>query len=442
MSQELLKKAHRAVSGAEKRGAQGVRATMSRSRDSEVEWLDGRLDRIRESTTMGLSLTLFVDGRFSTHSTSDLRSEALDGFLDEAVAMTRLLAEDPHRKLPDPERYANRFGGDLGQYDPQGAAAVTGISRRRMAQAIEDAARSAPGADRIISVKGSASDTSYETAMVTSNGMEGISLATSFVAFAQITVRDDDDRRPMGWWYAVSLQRDKLDSVEDVGRKALGRALEGLGEKPEKSGLYPCVVENSVVRRVLRGLGAPLGGRAIQQQRSFLADKIGVEIASPVLTITDDPHVYGGLGSATFDDEGMSTRKIPIIERGVLRNFYLDTYYASKLGMEATTGSRTNQVFEGGDKDLDGLLKAMGTGILITGFSGGNSNSATGDFSIGIRGHWIEGGKRVRPIAEMNLAGNHLTFWKRLAEVGNDPYTYSSTRVPSLRFDEVQFSGV
>ncbi len=113
-----------------------------------------------------------------------------------------------------------------------------------------------------------------------------------------------------------------------------------------------------------------------------------------------------------------------------------------KLGMEPTVGSTSNLVLPPGDKDLDGLLKQMDKGILITGFSGGNSNSATGDFSVGIRGWCIENGKPLRPVSEMNLAGNHLTAWKNLAELGSDVNLYSSTRSPSLRLDPVQFSGV
>jgi PmbA protein len=138
----------------------------------------------------------------------------------------------------------------------------------------------------------------------------------------------------------------------------------------------------------------------------------------------------------------MATRKRPLLDRGVLRTFYLDTYYASKLGKEPTTGSQTNLVFTPGDKTLSALCQAMDKGILITGFSGGNSNSATGDFSIGIRGLWVEGGRATRPVAEMNLAGNHLQFWKALQEVGADPFVHSSVRIPSLRFDPVQFSGM
>ncbi|MFH1143534.1 MAG: metallopeptidase TldD-related protein, partial [Candidatus Eisenbacteria bacterium] len=208
------------------------------------------------------------------------------------------------------------------------------------------------------------------------------------------------------------------------------------------SGRYPCVIENLVVGRAMGGLMGALSGGAIQQQRSFLADKIGQPIASETLTVIDDPHVPGGLGSRVFDGEGMTANRMPVIEKGILRNFYLDTYYASKLGLAPTTVGQSNLVFASGTRDLEALLQAMGTGILVTGFMGGNSNSTTGDFSVGIRGHWIENGRRVQPISEMNLAGNHLEVWRHMVEAGSDVWGMSSTRSPSLRFDELQFSGV
>ncbi|MCK4413184.1 MAG: TldD/PmbA family protein [Candidatus Eisenbacteria sp.] len=441
MSRELLQKAHDVIRIAKRAGALGARASVYRNRNSEVEWLDGRLDRIRQSTSMGVSISLFVDERYSAHSTSDLRPDALESFVTDAVGMTRLLAADPHRKLADPAYYANRFEGDLGLYDAPGAASVTGIDRRRTAGALEDSARSAPGGEKIITVNSSCSDSTYETALVNSNGMEGTARGTSFFLFADVTVRDQGDRRPSGYWYSVGLHRDNLEPVEVVGRKATQRALEGIGEQPMESGTYACVIENRLARRTLGGLLGALSGNAIQQERSFLAGKIGDEIASPLFSLTDDPLVVGGFGSRAYDNEGMTARKLPIFEKGVLRNYYLDTYYASKLGMKPTTGSQSNLLFTTGDEDLEGLLRSMGTGILITGLMGGNSNDTTGDFSVGIRGHWIENGKRVRPLSEMNMAGNHLESWKHLVEVGNDPWRYSAARAPSMRFDELTFSG-
>jgi PmbA protein len=157
--------------------------------------------------------------------------------------------------------------------------------------------------------------------------------------------------------------------------------------------------------------------------------------------VTDDPHVPEGLGTRTFDGEGMTTRPRVIFENGVLRDYYLDTYYAKKLGKTPTSGARTNLIWRTGNRNIEELIGQMGTGLLVTGFNGGNSNSATGDFSFGIQGLWVDDGKIVEPVSEMNLSGNHLTFWRKLVELGSDRFMSSSNQRPSLRFEKVQFSG-
>jgi PmbA protein len=443
MSTDLLERAKAAVAAAQKRGAAGVRANAYRSRESATEWRNGRLDRLRDSTRMGLGVTLFVDGRYSSNSTSDLRPEALDRFIEETVAQTRLLAPDPARVLPDPARYAGRLTADLKLLDPR-AGSVTPEERARVAQELEAASRSLPGAnaDRIVSVETSASDELTEGAMCASNGMEGTFARSSFDIGAEVSVRDEGGRKPEGWWFAAARHRTALPPAADVGREATRRALANIGAKPVRTGEYACVVENAVVGRLIAGLQEPLDGSAIQQKRSFLAGKLGQAVTSPVLTITDDPHLESGLGSRTYDSEGMATKRRVLFEKGVLRTYYIDTYYGRKLGAEPTTGTRCNQLYGLGTRDCRGLIAAMRDGIFITGFLGGNSNPATGDFSLGIRGYLVEKGELTRPVTEMNLSGNHLTFWKRLVETGNDPHLYSSNRCPSLRFDKVQFSGV
>ena len=441
MSKNLLEQAKQMVQLAQKKGAQGVRVSLNRSRNSQVEWRDGKLDRLRESTQMGMGVTLFADGRYSSNSTSDLRPAAVEKFFADILATTRILAADAHRKLPDPARYTGMHKGDLQIHDEAGMAAVKPEDRRKTAKALEKAARSVEGADKIISVTTSCSDTLSESALVCSNGMEGQRKSTYFSAFAETSVKDKGDRRPEGWWYDAARYRADLLDVESLGKEATRRALAMVGSKSEKSDDYACVVENVVAARLLYWLMSPLSGQAIQQKRSIFEKKVGDQVGSPLLTLIDDPFVPKGMGSRTYDGEGMATKKRPIFEKGILKTHMLDTYYASKLGKEPTTGSNSNLVFEYGEKDLAGLLAVMGTGILVTGFSGGNSNSATGDFSVGIRGHWVENGKIVRAISEMNLAGNHLKFWTKLAELGRDARKSSSWRCPSLRFEPVQFSG-
>jgi PmbA protein len=441
MKDDVRGPARAAVQGALRRRVQGARATLTRQRESGVEWRDGKLDRLRESTSVGLTIALFVDGRFSTHDTSDLRPEAMEAFLDEAVAMTRLLEADPYRSLPDPRRYQGMFAGDLDLFDATGSAAMTAGDQRAQARALEEAARSAPGSDRLVSVTTSASDSSAESALVTSNGMEAGSRGTFFSLGCTASVRDEENRRPRGGWFAASRRRQQLPGPAPVAEEAMRRALQSLGAKPAKSGRYPCVVENMTAGRLVRDLLGPLSGNAVQQQRSIFSGKLGQQVASPALTLRDEPHLPGGFGSGAYDDEGMATRPMAVIEGGVLRNFYLSVYYGAKLGMTPTIAAPSNLVLALGERDLPGLLRAMGTGILVTGFVGGNSNAATGDFSVGVRGQWVENGVAVRPVAEMNLSGSLLDAWGRLLETGNDPNPYSSMRTPSLRFDLLQFSG-
>ena len=439
---ELLERARGAVASARKHGAAGARASLTRERESQVEWRDGKLDRLRESTRMSLRLALFVDGRFGVCNTSDLRPQAVARFIAEAVASTRALARDPFRGLPDPARYVRRRAeSELRLLDPE-VARVSPDERRRLARELEAAARSAPGAGGIVSVSSSCGDAVMEGALVTSNGMEGSTSRSVFWLEADVTVRDHGNRKPTGWWYASTRHRKSLPDVEEVGRKATERALRQVGAAPIATGEYACVVENTVAGRLARALTDALEGQAIQQRRSFLAGKVGQSIGSATLHLEEDPHLPEGLGSRGFDDEGMSTHPRTIVDRGVLRSCYLDTYYAKKLNQQATSGARFNLVYAPGTRDLGALLRAMDRGILVTGFNGGNSNTTTGDFSFGIHGQLVEGGRPVRPVAEMNLAGTHLRLWKALEETGNDPFPYSSNRSPSLRFAPVQFSGV
>jgi len=441
MSADLLERAKAAVAAATRRGAQGARAAAVRERESRLEWRDGKLDRLRDSTKLSLHVTLFVDGRFSSNATSDLRPTAVEKFLDETLEQTRLLAKDPFRALADPARYEGRLRKDLRLRDEQ-IGSVTPDERRAAVKELEAAARGAPGADRVVSVATSCSDDLFEGALCCSNGMEGTAARSTFTLFAKTSVRDEGSRKPEGWWYAVARHRRALPSAGEVGREATRRALMQVGAKPAKTGEFACVIENQTAGRLVGALLEATDGSSVQQKRSFLAGKVGQPIGSKVLTITDDPHVVSGLGSRYYDGEGMATRPRPVFERGVLRGYYLDTYYARKLKLEPTCGSGSNLVWGRGTRDLAGLLKAMGDGILVTGFIGGNSNSATGDFSFGIRGYRVERGQTTAPVTEMNISGNHLAFWKRLQELGNDPFLYSSDRTPSLRFDKVQFSGV
>lgn len=429
-----------AVRLAQKHGAAEAVASAYRAREVELGWRDGRVEKTSEATTRGLSLAIYVDGRYSAVSTSDLRPEALDAFVAETIVMARTLAKDPYRSLPDPKLYAGRASVDLRLFDPRHAS-VTADDRRRLAKEMEDAARAVKGADAIVSVTTNVHVSHGERARFSSNGFEGEIEQTAFWISADVTVRDPDGRRPEEWWSAGARALAAVPPAAVVGRTAAERAIATIGSKKTESAVLPLVVENRAAGRLLGALLGPLGGRALQQKQSFLEGKLGAAIASKRLTVTDDPLLPGGFGSRLWDADGIAAKRMPVIEAGVLRAYYVDDYYGRKLKLAPTTASSSNLVLATGDKDLAGLLAEVKEGVLVTGFLGGNSNGTTGDYSLGIQGFRIRGGKRAEPVSETNIAGNQKELWKKLAAVGNDPWAYGSMRTPTLVFEGVQLAG-
>jgi len=439
--EEFRSIARDAVAAALKAGAQGVSARIAKVREVGVQWRDGQIEQVTESTTRGLALSLYVDSRFASVSTSDLRRDAIEPFIADAVAMTRTLSEDPFRTLPDPALYADRPTLDLHFADPD-YGAMTAARRRDLARTIEEAARSVPKADRILSVTTSVSDSRSEMFRVTSNGFEGERVDTSFWLSGNVTVQDDDGRRPEeGDLSGGRFIRD-LGDPERVGRASAERALARLGAGKVASGVMTMVLDNRTGGRLVGALLSPLAASAIQQRRSFLEGRAGQVVGSPLLSVADDPLIPRGFGSRHFDGEGISARRLPLFEAGVLQNYYVDTYYGKKLAMPPTTGSTSNLDWNLGAKSQAELIAQAGEGILVTGFLGGNSNGTTGDYSLGIQGFMIRKGALAEPVAEMNISGNQLDLWKRLVGIGNDPYEYSSTRTPTLVFEGVSFAGV
>ena len=441
VSEEFRATARDAVSAAQTAGAQEAAARVARVREVAVQWRDGQIEQITESTTRGLALSLYVDGRFASVSTSDLRRQAIAPFIADAVAMTRTLAEDPFRTLPDPSLYANRPDIDLHFADPD-YQKVTADRRRDLARAIEEAARSVPGAERVLSVTTSVSDSRSEVFRVTSNGFEGERIDTSFWLSGSVTVQDEDGRRPEdGDFSGGRFVRDLGDPAE-VGQSSTRRALARLGSSKAESKAMTLVLDNRVGGRLVGALLSPLAASAIQQRRSFLEGRAGQAVGSPLLQMVDDPLVPRGFGSRLFDGEGISSRCLPLFSKGVLQNFYVDTYYGKKLKLAPTTGGTSNLSWSLGTKSQAELISEAREGVFVTGFLGGNSNGTTGDYSLGVLGFMIRKGALAEPVAEMNISGNQLDLWKRLVGVGNDPYQYSPLRTPTLVFGEVSFAGV
>ncbi len=440
MNAELLELASWAAETAKRAGAGDCRVNIDRDRSVEIRYRERKPENIKEASKRRLSVEIFVDGRFSAQTTSDLRKEALKSFIENAVGTTRLLAEDPYRSLPDPAYYQGLSQVDLKLTDP-GYERYTPEALHQTVQTIEEACLKT-GGDKVVSVTASVQDGFSESVLLSSNGFQGYQSGTYFVRGASMTAQDEGDRRPNGYHYVVTAHLKDLPNAQEIGNEAALNTLDLLGAEKIKTETLPVIVRNQDVPRLLNGLLAAMSGSSIQQKRSFLAEKKGQRIASDALTLIDDPFVVAGLGSRLFDGDGLPARKRIMVDKGVLNDFFIDWYYSRKLGWEPTTGGFSNLVIPPGTRSVDEIMKELSRGVLITGFIGGNSNSTTGDMSIGIFGKLFENGEPVRSIAEMNIAGNHLEFWHKMVEAANDPWVYSNWRTPSLVFQDVVVSGV
>ncbi len=434
--QEKYNLAKWAMNYALENGAEQVSVSISNSSSSSVEVREEKIDTLEQAIESNLSIRLFVDNKYSAHSTNRMKKKDLALFIGEAIAGTRYLSKDEYRTLPDPGLYYKGDGPDLKTLD-------TGFEQHNPQEKIDlafQAEKEARGKDeRIISVSASYYDGLNERVMVTSNGFEGDRANSYYGINAQVSVKGGD-ARPESYWSESAIFHEKLKK-EGIGQKALERALKKIGQGKVESGKMPMIVENRIVTRLFSPLVSALNGAAIQQKNSFLVDKLGEQVFSEKLTITDDPFIVSGRGSRLFDNEGLATKKRTVFEEGVLKNYFIDTYYGKKLDMEPTSGSNTNLVFKTGNKDLEKLIASVDRGILVSGFNGGNCNGSTGDFSYGIEGFLIEKGKIVQPVSEMNITGNMKELWSNIGEIGNDVNENSSWLTPSILFAGVDFSG-
>jgi PmbA protein len=382
-------------------------------------------------------VSIYANGRYSSHQTTDLNEERLAGFLTEAVAITGALEPDSQRRITPPELYRNRPADNLDLTDDR----VNVLDRDQRLAWCATMDESARQHERVISASSRVRTVYQSDASVSSNGFSGMLEETACSLGASVTLRDRGDRRASDGFTAVAHHVDDIPDPALIASTALERAVVRLDAHKGPTVNATMIVDSRAAARLIGSLLGPANARSVQQGRSFWGELIGEQAFSDKLTIVDDPLIVRGLASRHFDDEGISARVLPLVSEGVVENIYVDTYYGGKAGMTPTTGSASNRVVKPGDQGLDSLLADANEGVYVTSWLGGNADSTTGDFSLGIGGHMIENGRIGRPVGEMNVTGNLKDLFSRLEAIGNDPYPYATTLSPSLVFSDVDFSG-
>ena len=416
-------------------GCREAKVVLQSSTSDSVEWRDGEQDYVSGEESRSMAIELFVDGRYSIVDTNRLNYDTLRQFINTNVANTRHLAEDRHRYLPKTEEYyQSPKDDDLGLVDPH-YFATTFEQKSEVANAL----CSEMSHPDTVSATAAVSSSKQKKVVMTSNGFCGKNNITHYSISANISVKGYDDERTEDYMYTASTRWGEL-TKSDIGTAALNKAIAKRGAKRIASGRYNIVVDRLVVSKLLNPLIAAIGGNAQYYKNSFLLDKKGEQIVSPLLTLTDTPTQRGMIGAALFDNECRPLSDMPIIKDGTLCNYLISLYMSRKMNITATRGGTTILEFGNCCGTQANLIAQMERGLLITGFNGGNSNATTGDFSFGIEGFMVENGICIHPISEMLITGNMLTLWNNLVAVADDAPNYVSWHTPSLLFAGVDIS--
>jgi PmbA protein len=254
------------------------------------------------------------------------------------------------------------------------------------------------------------------------------------------------------YWYTAGRGLPDLEPPEQVGRTAAQRTLRRLGARQVPTAEVPVVFDPDTAAELLGTIFSALSGYAVFRNATFLKDRLGEVVASPLLTVVDEGRRPRGLGSRPFDGEGLPTRRNVPLERGVLRHWLCDSYAARKIGARPTGSARRgvaggpsvgagNLYVEPGPESPDAIVGGVARGLLVTDLIGFGVNLVTGDYSQGAVGHWIENGQLVHPVHEVTIAGNLRDMLRDVDAVGNDLVFRSSSAAPTIRIRRMTVSG-
>ena len=433
-------------------GATAARVSLNKTVTDSYTILNGELDKVSHSADRSIYIYLFAEGRYGTFSTNRIEQSELKDFIAKAIEMVKMLGEDSCRRLPNPERTAKDAitGRELELFDET----YYGLdSDTMLANALKlskyNKIKTKEDGFSLISEECEYSCTADDNYVADSNGFEGRHSETTFGTFSEMTIEDSEGNKYCGYWWQTSPRYNKTDY--EIGEKALLRATSQIGPRKRRSGTYRMVVDSTVSSRLISPLFTALNASSIQQKMSFLEDSIGKRVFPEGMTLMDLARTPGKNGSRLFDTEGTATKDAPVIERGIVRQYFVNTYNSEKMGIPPTVEDISRPCLmpfikgrdlQDGEKEvsLEDILKFAQNGILVTGFNGGNCNPVTGDFSYGIEGFAFSKGRITHPVREMLITGNLMELWNELIAAGTDARPSSRWQIPTLAFEGVAFS--
>lgn len=434
---DLERIVQQALALARKRGATAAEAGVGVGSGLSVTVRLGEVETLEYQRDRSLGVTVYVGQRKGSASTANLTPSAVEETVAKALSIASFTAEDEYSGLPDAELMARELP-DLDLCHPWDIDAPAAIELAKRCEAAGLAVDS-----RIRNSEGASVATHRNMRVLgNSHGFIGGYPSTSHSVSCVVLGQANGDMQ-RDYWYTAARDWRVLEDVEEVGRKAAGRAIGRLGADKLPTRKAPILFAPEVARGLIGHLVGAIGGGAQYRRSSFLLGAAGQQIFPPAISLSERPHLQGALGSAPFDGEGVATRDRDLVVNGVLTGYLLDAYSARKLGLTTTgnAGGVHNLVVQGDRLDRDALLQRLGTGLLVTEMMGQGVNPVTGDYSRGATGFWIENGVVDRPVHEITVAGNLRDMYHGIVALGDDLDHRGSIHCGSLLIEQMTIAG-
>jgi PmbA protein len=414
----------------------------------------GQVETLKESGSRAVGLRVFIGQRTASTSSSDFSADSIAKLVEGAVTLARITSEDPFAGLPEESAFGQHdaaaqhlYFDDVNEQAP--------ADRIRIAREVEAAAMAYD--TRIQNSGGGDFDTATShKILMNSRGFTG-EYRRSYCGFSAAPIaHDEKGNMQRNYWYSSARTTRLLEDPVAIGHEAARRTLRKLGGRQVKTQQAPVVFSPEIARGIIGNIFDAANGDAIYRNASFFSGMLGERVAGENITVVDDGTLVfdniGGFGTRPFDGEGLPTRRTVLVERGILKNYVMNTYTARKLNMHSTGNASRglagnpgigagNFYLEAGTLTPEQIIGDVKSGLYVTETMGHGVNLVTGDYSLGASGMWIENGEMAFPVEEITIAGNLKEMYKNIVAIGNDLIFRGASAAPTLRIEGMTIAG-
>lgn len=419
------------------KGCDSAEVAVSRTTGMSVSTRMGEVENVEFNSDGALGITVYHNQRKGSASSTDLSEEAIARTVQAAIDIAKYTSEDPCSGPADRDLLAFE-APDLQLFYPSEVSADQAIDYAANA---EKAALSAD--PRITNTEGGSFNSHYGIRVFGNTLGMLQSYCSSRHSMSACVIAEENGDMERDYAYTIARKLDDLKSAQWVGEKCARRTLSRLAPRKLATQKAPVIFAPEVATGLFGHLVGAISGTSVYRKSTFLLDSLGKQILPDWLTIRELPHVIGGLASTPFDSEGVRTEDRLIIENGVLNNWLMTTYAARKLGLKSTghAGGIHNWHIAGQGLGFDGMLREMGSGLVVTELMGQGVSGITGDYSRGASGFWVENGEIQYPVSEITIAGNLKDMWASIIATGDDIETRSNIQCGSVWLPEMSIAG-